>query len=149
MTVRVTIESMRAVLLTMLTPLVFALSACSGSDDAVVESGTNVPPDNSSPSPSPSPAPEPAPNPVPPTGRASAILTWTANQDVDLAGYRIYYGTSSGKYDQVRGQGIPTRATSHTIADLRSGTRYYFSITAVDTAGNESGFSQDATKQMP
>lgn len=106
------------------------LSACGGSDE-LPPPLTEGPPENS------------APGPI---GPQSAILSWTAIPDPDVAGYRVYYGTAAGKYGQVRGQGLPTRATSHTVDGLQSGMRYYFAVTAVDSDGNESGFSQEVTK---
>jgi len=57
----------------------------------------------------------------------SATLHWQANTEPDLAGYRIYYGTSN---------------------NLTEGQTYYFALTAVDTSGNESGYSKEVSKSI-
>jgi len=76
----------------------------------------------------------------------SATLHWQANTEPDLAGYRIYYGTSSRSY----GPYIPVdkNTTSYTINNLTEGQTYYFALTAVDTSGNESGYSQEVSKSI-
>ena len=57
----------------------------------------------------------------------------------DLAGYRLYYGTSSGNYTHVIDVG---NVTEYTVYNLKSGV-YYFAVTAYDVAGNESDFSNE------
>lgn len=83
------------------------------------------------------------------TGGA-ASLSWTApatNSDGtplnDLTGYRIYYGTSSGQYSNSVDVGT---FTSSVISGLTVGETYYFVVTAYDTAGNESGYSNETVK---
>lgn len=88
------------------------------------------------------------------TGSApgTATLTWdapTENADgttlVDLAGYRIYYGTFSGSYT------IPIDAgnvTTYTFTGLSTGT-YYFAVTAYDTSGNEGAYSIEVNRSIP
>lgn len=74
-----------------------------------------------------------------------AILSWNANSEPDLAGYKVYYGTSSQDY------GIPIDVgnfTSHTLTGLTKGTTYYFAITAYDTSSNESDFSVELSKSI-
>lgn len=81
----------------------------------------------------------------------TADLSWTApttNTDgttlTDLAGFKVYYGTSSGNY------GAPVdigNQTSYTVAGLGSGT-YYFSVTAYNSSGNESTISNEGSKTI-
>lgn len=64
-----------------------------------------------------------------------------------MTGYRVYYGTASRTYFQAKGAGIAIgKVTSHTLYALQSGYRYYFAVTAVDAAGNESLYSSEASK---
>jgi hypothetical protein len=64
-----------------------------------------------------------------------------------VAGYRVYYGTTSGNYLQSRGSGVNTgSATKFTATGLARGQTYYFAVTAYDVAGNESGFSAEVSK---
>ena len=65
----------------------------------------------------------------------SAILQWAANQEADLAGYRVYQGTTSGSYGPAMDVGNTTLYTAH---NLQAGLTYYFATTAYDFSGNES-----------
>ncbi|MPZ20649.1 MAG: hypothetical protein GEV06_22475 [Luteitalea sp.] len=61
----------------------------------------------------------------------SVTLEWHANGEPDIAGYRLVYGTQPGDYTleiDVRNR------TTFTVSDLASG-RYYFAVTAYNTAG--------------
>jgi len=82
-----------------------------------------------------------------PAAGASATLAWDPVQGV--SGYRVYYGTASGSYEQLPGQGIDVgNSTIFTVAGLGSGTVYYFAVTAYHANG-ESGYSNEVSKQMP
>jgi hypothetical protein len=64
-------------------------------------------------------------------------LSWSINLETDLAGYRVYRSEQEG----VRGQLItpellPTPAVRDTTVE--PGHRYWYTVTAVDRAGNES-----------
>ena len=83
----------------------------------------------------------------------SALLTWTpptVNVDgtslTDLAGYRIYWGTSANNY--TNSQTVPNAGVSSTMVEQLTPATYYFVMTAFDAAGNESGFSNVATKTV-
>jgi hypothetical protein len=76
----------------------------------------------------------------------SVILEWEANSETDLAQYRVYYGTFSRDYKPF----IPVgNVTTYTMTDLEDGETYYFALTAVDTSGNESGYSAEAVYTVP
>ncbi len=67
--------------------------------------------------------------------------------DPDRAGYRVYYGTASGSYSQVRGAGLNAgTAATYVVNGLQAGQRYYFAITSYDAAGNESSYSAEVSK---
>jgi hypothetical protein len=68
-------------------------------------------------------------------------LSWTASPDTDLAGYKVYYGTVSRHYDTSI---YVDNVTAYTLGSLKPAT-YYFAVTAIDTSGNESQFSNEAT----
>jgi len=70
-----------------------------------------------------------------PASAGTASLAWDANTDADLAGYRVYYGTSPGNYTQSVDVG---NVTSTTINSLTDCTLYYFGVKAYDTTNNES-----------
>lgn len=92
----------------------------------------------------------PAP-PTPVTG--SALVSWTPpTENTDgsplnnLAGYRIYYGTSSSNLNQVAQ--VPTPGvTSHLIEGLGAAT-WYFMVKAYTTTGIESQASNIASKTI-
>ena len=63
----------------------------------------------------------------------------------DLAGYSIYYGTSSGSYSQNIDVGD---TTTYIVAGLTEGLTYYFAVTAYDTSMNESDYSNEVSKTI-
>lgn len=80
-------------------------------------------------------------------------ITWrapTENTDgtrlTDLAGYRLYYGQTSGAYTNVVEIMNPA-VTSH-VVKLRSGD-FFFAMTAVDRERNESARSNEISRTMP
>jgi len=74
------------------------------------------------------------PNLVPAATTNTATLQWDANQESDLAGYRVYQGTTSGSYGPAVEVG---NITLYTAQNLQAGLTYYFAVTAHDTSGNE------------
>jgi len=75
-------------------------------------------------------------------GDAYIDAAWSPNSATDLAGYRIYYGTSSGVYIGMIdiGNVLTTRLTS-----LANGTRYYIVTTAYDLNNHESAYSAEVS----
>ena len=80
-----------------------------------------------------------------------AILSWTpptTNSDgtplTDLGGYKAYAGKTSGNYTIVKDVG---NVTTYTITSLPEG-KWYFAVTAYDTSGNESGYSNEVSKTI-
>jgi hypothetical protein len=77
-------------------------------------------------------------------GNGQMNLTWTANSEADLHKYNIYRGTSSPAstlIDSVVASSPPD--TFYTDTGLTNGQEYFYRITAVDSAGNESGYSNE------
>lgn len=75
----------------------------------------------------------------------AAGLAWNANTDSDLAGYKVYEGTSSGHYAAPITT-LSKATTSYTVTGLQTGTTYFFVITAYDNVGNESLHSSEVSK---
>lgn len=74
---------------------------------------------------------------------ATVLVSWNPNTEEDLAGYRLYVGTASGQYGEPVDVG---NLTEHTMQIApQYGTTYYFAVTAYDTSGNESGYSDEAS----
>lgn len=65
---------------------------------------------------------------------ASATFTWTANTETDLAGYKIYYGSTEETISQVVDVGKVTTYTMDSVPDILM----YYAATAYDKDGFES-----------
>jgi fibronectin type 3 domain-containing protein len=64
-------------------------------------------------------------------------LSWSISLETDLAGYRVYRSEQEGTRGQVLNQELlPTPAVRDT--SVQPGHRYWYTVTAVDRAGNES-----------
>ena len=93
----------------------------------------------------------------PPTGLTatagdSAInLSWSANPETDLAGYKVYYDTDSGYPYTGTGANEGSSeidvgdVTSYQLSGLTNGVKYYVAITAYDTTGDESWYSNEVS----
>jgi sulfur relay (sulfurtransferase) complex TusBCD TusD component (DsrE family) len=79
-------------------------------------------------------------------GQTSVTLAWDPSPDSAIAGYRLYEGVASGTYTNV----IDVRnATSATVSNLVNGVTYFFAVTAYDTNGQESDFSDEISYTVP
>ena len=67
-------------------------------------------------------------------------LSWDLNSEDDLAGYKVYYGGVSGQYENSEDIGNMTAYTVFLYEDKET----YFTLTAYDGVGNESGYSNEA-----
>jgi hypothetical protein len=78
------------------------------------------------------------------SGQQEAALTlkWAPNTEPDLAGYRVYYGTRSGRHRYCVDAG---KETEFRLEGLEAGVRYYFVVTAYDLRGNESAPSEEVS----
>jgi len=68
---------------------------------------------------------------------ADKTLTWDANTETDLAGYKIYYAPIGIETWTAVNVGNVTQYSRSALGILEDGHNYY--VTAYDTSGNESG----------
>ena len=74
-----------------------------------------------------------------PNARITFItLEWDRNPEPDIAGYNVYYGIISGEYIRMETVTAPTA-----IIGVKGRKTYYFAVTAYNTNGVESGFSEE------
>jgi len=76
---------------------------------------------------------------------AQVTLAWDPNTETDLAGYKLYYGTSSGSYPSSVDVG---NLTSYTLSGLLEGQIYYLAVTAYNLSLGESDFSNEVSKAL-
>lgn len=69
-------------------------------------------------------------------------LAWDPNSEPDLGGYIVYYGVASRVYTNAINVG---NVTTNTVTGLVQGVLYYFAVTAYNTNGLESDFSDEVT----
>ncbi len=72
----------------------------------------------------------------------SITVSWEPSTSPDLKGYKVYIGTAPGEYFRIHDVGATTETT---FADLSETKRYYFVVTAYDSLGNESRFSEEVS----
>ncbi|EKD58721.1 MAG: fibronectin, type III protein [uncultured bacterium] len=81
-----------------------------------------------------------------------AKLNWNTSVEENVTGYKIYYGTLKRTEDCPRaGYAKKIEAgnnTSYEIKNLKDGQTYYFSVTSVNSAGKESCFSEEMSKEI-
>jgi fibronectin type 3 domain-containing protein len=90
--------------------------------------------------------------PLAPTGTSvtydrtanKATLRWSANKEMDLAGYRVYRRLSSTAWAKVSGTALVT-GTSFVNYPPATGESFLYEVRAVDKAGRESSGSADVT----
>ena len=79
---------------------------------------------------------------IPPTICNAESLVWERSSESDLAGYKVYYGTSPGNYTSVVDVG---NVTEYELCGVPAGNTYYLAVTVYDIANNESDFSEEVS----
>jgi chitinase len=77
---------------------------------------------------------------------SSVKLTWNPNTETDLSGYCMYSGTNSGVYTASNNVG---NITTNVVNNLMPGKTYFFAVTAKNTSGLESDFSNEVSVTIP
>jgi hypothetical protein len=72
-------------------------------------------------------------------------LSWNPSTSTNLAGYKVYVGTSSGAYSSSVDVG---NVTSYAVTNLGVGSTYYFAVTAYNASHIESSFSNEISKSI-
>jgi Abnormal spindle-like microcephaly-assoc'd, ASPM-SPD-2-Hydin/Protein of unknown function (DUF1573) len=77
----------------------------------------------------------------------SVSLSWTASTST-VSGYNVYRSTTSGAgYSKVNGGLVG--GVNYTDSSVQNGVTYYYVTTAVDSSGNESRYSNEASANIP
>jgi fibronectin type 3 domain-containing protein len=74
-------------------------------------------------------------------------LIWTPVTDPDLAGYNIYRREEGSAAVKLNPE--PVKIPAFRDLQLAPGRRYFYSVSAVDVRGNESGRSEEAGESVP
>ena len=81
-------------------------------------------------------------------GQKSFIdLVWAPVTDVDLDGYNVYRHEEGTPAVKITAE--PVKAPAYRDANVMPGKRYFYSVSAVDVRGNESGRSEEASEAVP
>ncbi|MGB7731394.1 MAG: choice-of-anchor D domain-containing protein [Candidatus Acidiferrum sp.] len=89
----------------------------------------------------------PTTNPAPPSTPPSVALNWNASTS-QVIGYRIYRSETSGSsYNLLTGTAVA--ALTYTDITVSPGTTYYYVVTAVNSAGVESVYSNQVMAAVP
>jgi hypothetical protein len=78
----------------------------------------------------------------------SVSLSWTASTST-VVGYNVYRSAVSGGPYTLITTSSPTPGTTYTDTGVQAGMTYFYVVTAVDSNGNESAFSNEAPVTVP
>ena len=67
--------------------------------------------------------------------------------DVDLDGYNVYRHEEGMPAVKINVE--PVKAPAYLDTNVMPGKRYFYSVSAVDVRGNESGWSEEANEAEP
>jgi hypothetical protein len=87
------------------------------------------------------------PTPAPSSTTHSVALAWNASTS-SVAGYHIYRGASAGgPYNRVNGSLVT--ALGYSDSTVQGGIQYFYVVTAVESDGDESPFSNEVSAEIP
>jgi hypothetical protein len=73
-------------------------------------------------------------------------LSWAPNTESDLAGYNVYRHEEGGEPKKINGELV--KGPTYRDTAVQAGHRYWYSVSAVDLRGNESGRSTEASETV-
>jgi hypothetical protein len=71
---------------------------------------------------------------------AQVTLSWDPSSSTGVTGYRVFYGTASLNYTNYMDIGTQT---SYTLSNLNAGTTYYMAVSAKNSSGQISNYSNE------
>jgi hypothetical protein len=74
-------------------------------------------------------------------------LTWAPNLESDLAGYNVYRHEAGTAAVKINSEVVKTPA--YRDPNVAAGHQYFYSVSAVDVRGNESGKSEETSERVP
>jgi len=77
----------------------------------------------------------------------SVALSWSPSSSSGIASYKVYRGTVTGGPYSLLTSGLSS--TTYTDSNVQSGSIFYYVTTAVDSSGQESGYSGEAKAVIP
>jgi fibronectin type 3 domain-containing protein len=81
-------------------------------------------------------------------GQAPFIdLVWSPDTEADLAGYNVFRHEESTQPVKLNSELVKTPA--YRDSNVRSGKKYFYSVSAVDERNNQSARSEEASEQVP
>lgn len=96
--------------------------------------------------------------PYPPTGVETAlngipnqvVVFWTPNSETDLKGYKVYRSeVANGKFTEISNGFIARNQERFTDTSVITGKKYFYHVTAIDKANNESGYNNVSEILVP
>ena len=83
---------------------------------------------------------------LPSSFSATINLAWNSSTGLNVAGYKVYYGSASKSYSKNVNVG---NNTSCSLSGLTEGRKYYFAATAYNASNNESDYSSEISYTIP
>jgi len=80
-------------------------------------------------------------------GQSFIDLTWTPNNEADLAGYNVYRREAGVQSQRINAELVKTPAFRD--ANVTPGHTYLYAVAAVDLRANESGNSEETAESVP
>jgi hypothetical protein len=74
-------------------------------------------------------------------------LTWAPNLETDLAGYNIFRRSNGSEWQKLNSE--PVKVPSFRDESVQPGTKYQYTVSAVDLRGNESPRSAETSEVVP